>query len=531
VHYSGTQVLFGVDLDIDEGELVALLGTNGAGKSTLLRAISGVSQPSGGAVFFDGRDTTHAPAHELARAGVVQMPGGKGVFPTLTVADNLRMAGWSQPAAEADQRVEAVYAFFPRLAERRATLAGALSGGEQQMVALGQAMVMKPRMLLIDELSLGLAPAVVEQLLQAVVALHEAGTTIVLVEQSVDLALSVAQRAVFMEKGEVRFDGPAAELRDQPGLLRSVYLSGTRAGKRPSPQRERVGVDAPVVLQVEGISVSYGGIRALEGASLTVRAGEVVGLIGPNGAGKTTLFDAVCGFAATSAGTVVVAGHDVTSAEPRERAALGLARSFQDAKLFPALTVGENLLLALHRHAGLDTSAAMAALWMPSARRGEAALRRRADAVVDVFGLGSFRDKTPAELSTGTRRIVDLALQMAREPDILLLDEPSAGIAQAEAEELGPLLDRVRRDLGCGLLVIEHDMSLLTSLCDRMVGMVLGRTVVEGSVTDVTSDPRMVAAYLGTSARTLARSGTLRLGADSPQSDELTHTTNPESPR
>jgi len=510
VHYESTQVLFGVDLDIDEGELVALLGTNGAGKSTLLRAISGVAQPSGGAVFFDGRDTTHAPPHELARRGVVQMPGGKGVFPTLTVADNLRIAAWSLDPADADERVAAVYTFFPRLDERRSALAGVLSGGEQQMLALGQAMVMRPRLLLIDELSLGLAPAVVEQLLQAVTRLHEDGTTIVLVEQSVDLALSVAKRAVFMEKGEVRFDGPADDLRRQPGLLRSVYLGGTRAA-RTAPRAAAPPSTSPVVLEVSGLSVRYGGVQALDGATLSVRAAEVVGLIGPNGAGKTTLFDAVCGFVPMSSGTVVVAGHDVTDAGPRERAERGLARSFQDARLFPALTVTDNLLLALHRSGGLETSAAMAALWTPQSRRAEAQLRRRADVLVEAFGLGGSRDKVPGELSTGTRRILDVALQMAGEPDVLLLDEPSAGIAQAEAEELGPLLDRVRRDLGCGLLVIEHDMSLLTTLCDRMVGMVLGQTVVEGTVAEVTSDPRMVAAYLGTSDRALARSGKTRI--------------------
>jgi branched-chain amino acid transport system ATP-binding protein len=508
VHYDGTQVLFGVDLDVDEGELVALLGTNGAGKSTLLRAISGVTEPSGGAVFFDGHDTTHAPPHELARAGVVQMPGGKGVFPTLTVADNLRVAAWSLTPNEAESRVGEVYAFFPRLAERRSTLAGALSGGEQQMVALGQAMVMKPRMLLIDELSLGLAPAVVEQLLQAVTALHAAGTTIVLVEQSVDLALSVARRAIFMEKGEVRFDGSAQELREQPGLLRSVYLGGTRRASAAPRTKAPAHTAAPVVLEVADVSVRYGGIKALDGAGLSVRAGEVVGLIGPNGAGKTTLFDAVCGFVPLERGRVVVSGHDVTHEPPRSRVVRGLARSFQDARLFPALTVADNLLLALQREGGLDSSAVMAALWTPQARRTEAQLRRRADAVIDAFGLGACRDKVPGELSTGTRRIVDIALQMASEPEVLLLDEPSAGIAQAEAEELVPLLDRVRRELGCGLLVIEHDMSLLTSLCDRMVGMVLGQTLVEGTVVEVTSDSRMVAAYLGTSDRVLSRSAT-----------------------
>ena len=514
VAYDGVQVLFGVDFDLEDGELVALLGTNGAGKSTLLRAIAGLAEPNGGAIFLAGRDTTHAPPHELAELGVVSMPGGKGVFPTMSVRDNLRAAAWSLTPAEADARIHAALDFFPRLRERHDTVAGNLSGGEQQMLALAQAMVMKPRLLLVDELSLGLAPAIVEDLLQALVRLHEEGTTVVLVEQSVDLALSVAKRAVFMEKGEVRFDGPADELRRRPELLRSVYIKGTRSrsGTSVAARSRAVRVAAgATVLETTDLSVSYGGVHALRNAAVTVAAGEIVGLIGPNGAGKTTLFDAICGFVPAT-GSVRVAGRDVSTASPAERSALGLARSFQDARLFPALSVLENVLLALHRHAGLETTAALAALRLPQSRKAEAKLRAKAEAILESVGLADDVDKVPAELSTGMRRVLDFGCMMAAQPDILLLDEPSSGIAQAEAEELAPLLDRVRRELGCGILLIEHDMSLLTSVADRLVGMVLGETIVEGTVDEVTGDPRLVAAYLGTSERVLARSGAAQLG-------------------
>ncbi|MDQ1689380.1 MAG: hypothetical protein QOK42_2355, partial [Frankiaceae bacterium] len=498
------QVLFGIDLDVAEGELIALLGTNGAGKSTLLRAITGLSEPSGGAVFIDGVEATHLPPHEVARLGVVFMPGGRGVFPTLTVQENLSLVS----GASADRLAE-VYELFPQLAARKGQYAGNLSGGEQQMVALGQALLAKPRLLLVDELSLGLAPAVVEQLLQALAAIHAQGTTVILVEQSVDLALTVAQRAIFMEKGEIRFDGSAEELRRRPELLRSIYVKGTRAGATTTPRAQRATA-LTSVLSARGVSVRYGGVNALTEADLDVGPGEVVGLIGPNGAGKTTLFDALCGFVPLAAGTVSVAGRDVTGLPPGARSALGLGRSFQDAKLFGALTVTENIMVALHRKA--TSGAASSALWLPQARKAEAKLRRRADSLVDAVGLGDARDKSPNELSTGMRRVLDLACLMAAEPDVLLLDEPSSGIAQAEAEELGPFLDRIRRDLGCGILLIEHDMSLLTSVADRLVGMVLGRTVVTGTVAEVTSDPRMVAAYLGTSERVLARSGALTSG-------------------
>jgi branched-chain amino acid transport system ATP-binding protein len=246
----------------------------------------------------------------------------------------------------------------------------------------------------------------------------------------------------------------------------------------------------------------------VSGASLDVGAAEIVGIVGPNGAGKTTLFDAVSGFVPTTGGVIAVHGTDVTGLRPDERARLGLARSFQDARLFSSLTVVENIQVAMERHAAAAASAAMSALWLPQVRTAERRLRRRAEGLIELLGLGSFRDKFVSELSTGSRRIVDLACVMATDPELLLLDEPSSGIAQAEAEELGPLLERIRRDVGCGLLVIEHDIRLLGSIADRLVGMVRGETIATGAVDDVLSDPVLVAAYLGTSERVLARSGT-----------------------
>jgi branched-chain amino acid transport system ATP-binding protein len=263
------------------------------------------------------------------------------------------------------------------------------------------------------------------------------------------------------------------------------------------------------VLSVRDVRVSYGGVAALAGASVEVEAAEIVGIVGPNGAGKTTLFDVVSGFVSPTSGSVAVAGTDVTGLRPDERAKLGLARSFQDARLFSSLTVVENIQVAMERHAAAAASAAMSALWLPQVRSAERRMRRRAEGLIELLGLGAFRDKFVSELSTGSRRIVDLACVMATDPELLLLDEPSSGIAQAEAEELGPLLTRLRSEVGCGLLVIEHDIRLLGSIADRLVGMVRGETIVSGSVDDVLGDPLLVAAYLGTSERVLARSGQL----------------------
>jgi ABC-type branched-subunit amino acid transport system ATPase component len=231
VAYDQTQVLFGVNFEVREGELVALLGTNGAGKSTLLKAISGLVPSIGGAVFFDAEDITYHDPEETAELGMIQMPGGKSVFPSLTVKENLDMAGWLyyRDAQHIKDSLANVYEVFPVLRDRLTQQAGSLSGGEQQMLSLAQAFIAKPKLLMIDELSLGLAPVVVQQLLEIVKDIHSRGTTIILVEQSVNVALTVAEHAYFMEKGQIRFDGPTAELLKRGDILRSVFLEGAQA--------------------------------------------------------------------------------------------------------------------------------------------------------------------------------------------------------------------------------------------------------------------------------------------------------------
>jgi len=226
VGYGGARVLHDVNFEIDTGDVVALLGTNGAGKSTLLRAISGVVEADNGAVIFDGRDITHAPPNEIAQRGIVQVPGGAGVFPGLTVSENLDAAGWvhrGDSKAIAAARRE-VLDLFPALAGRLETSAGDLSGGQQQMLALARVMLHEPEVLIIDELSLGLAPTIVQDLLEMIETLKAAGQTMIIVEQSLNVALAIADRAVFLEKGQVRFEGPATELAERDDLARAVFL-------------------------------------------------------------------------------------------------------------------------------------------------------------------------------------------------------------------------------------------------------------------------------------------------------------------
>ena len=227
VAFGKVLVLESVDFRVGPGEVVALLGTNGAGKSTLLRAVSGLIRPAAGTVRFDGADVTGARPVDLVRRGLVQMPGGRATFPGLSVEENLRVGAVTAPRAERAERVTEVLDLFPWLGERRAQLAGSLSGGQQQQLALARALMGRPRLLMIDELSLGLAPVIVEQLLDVVDGLRQRGVSIVIVEQHVDMALAFADRAYFLERGQVRFEGPASDLHGRTDLLRAVFLTGT----------------------------------------------------------------------------------------------------------------------------------------------------------------------------------------------------------------------------------------------------------------------------------------------------------------
>ncbi|MGH8972623.1 MAG: MFS transporter [Acidimicrobiia bacterium] len=496
VAYDGTQVLFGVDFEVAEGEIVALLGTNGAGKSTLLRAISGLVEPAAGVVVLDGVDLTGVAPHHVAGMGVAQVPGGKGVFPSLTVAENLRVATWGQglrgPVAET--AADEAMAHFPVLRLRLGQPAGTLSGGEQQMLALAQAFVSRPRLLLVDELSLGLAPAVVSRLLEVIRAIRDRGTTVVLVEQSVTTALELADVAYFMEKGEIRFRGPAAELAERPDLLRAVFLRA--AGGDRHPPATVVDSQARPALGVEGLTKRFGAVVALDDVSLAVAPGRILGIIGPNGAGKTTLFDAISGFVVPDGGRVLLDGHDVTRRGPDQRARLGLGRSFQDARLFPSLTVTEAIGLALERSVEVRDPLAIA-LGLRAVARSERCVAGRVSEIIDRMGLGAYADSFVSELSTGTRRLVDLACVLAHEPAVLLLDEPSSGIAQREAEALGPVLVDIRDQTGAALVVIEHDIPLVSGIAEEMVALDLGRVLARGTPAEVLADPLVTAAYLG----------------------------------
>ena len=269
-------------------------------------------------------------------------------------------------------------------------------------------------------------------------------------------------------------------------------------------------VPAPVVLRLHDIQVSFGGLCAVDVDSMVIRRSRIVGIVGANGAGKTTLFDVISGHVEPDKGSLLLDGRtELSGLSPTRRARLGIGRSFQNALLFESLTVAETLAVAYERQVhrvGLIGGA----LRLPAARRGERRVREQVDGRVDVVGLGAFRAKFISELSTGSRRIVELAGILAMRPRLLLLDEPSSGIAQREVEALADLLRRVQSELECTVVVIEHDIPMLRGLADELYAMETGRVIAHGTPDEVLSDPAVVRSYLGTDPVALERSGTAK---------------------
>ncbi|MHB8465655.1 MAG: ABC transporter permease subunit [Acidimicrobiales bacterium] len=298
-------------------------------------------------------------------------------------------------------------------------------------------------------------------------------------------------------------------------LLPPLVPSRSGVAELPAfPTATRPILPGGAALEVVDVTVRFGGITALDAVTITVATGEIVGLIGSNGAGKSTLMNVVSGFQPSAVGSVGVWGDDVTDVPAYRRARMGIGRVFQDARLFGGLTVRETAELALETRERSEFVPSL--LGYPPARRLERRQATDAAAYVDFLGLGRYADTFLSDLSTGTRRIVELCCLLARGSRLLLLDEPTAGVAQRETEAFAPLIQRVRAELDATVVVIEHDMPLVMSISDRLYCMAAGRVIAEGTPAAVRADPQVIAAYLGTDDRAIARSGAAVAGNGRP---------------
>lgn len=524
VRYGANHAVKNLGFELSAGKTVALLGSNGAGKTSLMRAITGTlgfhgGSVENGAVRLFGRDVTTADPAAISHAGVALVPEGRRVFKEMTVEENLLSGALSLPRGVARREVLAeTYDQFPVLAERRKQAAVLLSGGEQQIMAIGRAMMSRPRLLLVDEPSLGLAPVMVDRIAEVLAGIRDRGTTILLSEQNPSIALDLADRVVVLRVGSAVLDAAPTEIAGVE-QLRDLYLGvenvesaeaelETVAASSGAPQpgrihRERTHRDGRhTALSVQQVGVKFAGLTALDDVSFDVDEGSVFAVIGPNGAGKSTLFNVISGFYRATSGRVTHGDHLLTSLRPHEISRLGIARTFQNLELSEENTVLDNILLGCHltSRAGVVATA----LRLPAVRREHRELERRAREAADVVGLGGDLDHTCGSLSYGLRKRVEIARALVGKPRVLLLDEPVAGMTADEIAEMQEVIARAHEELDLTILLIEHDIEFTLRLADEVAVLDFGRMIARGAPDEIRRDPLVHAAYLGSQAASTA---------------------------
>ncbi len=534
--------LMDVSIQVPVGGVVALLGSNGAGKTTFLRALGGLLPFHGGRITqgeirLEGDLVDRTSPAKLVRRGLAQVMEGRRIFAELSVEENLDAGAVTVQNRQQTEAVKAeILETFPVLAERLNARAGYLSGGEQQMLAIARALMSSPKLLLMDEPSLGLAPRIVERIAEIVVNLNRSGTSVLLVEQNAAMALSTADYAYVLQNGRLLLHGPVAELRDAPEV-RDLYLgrtsgeegsdgepTGAPASAAPpapapsapaAPEKQAVAApapsalpappqsDAPPLLEIEGVSLSFAGVLALSEVSFKVRKGELLALIGPNGAGKTSVFNCISGVYRPQQGAIHLEGSSLIGLRPFRIAASGVARTFQNLGLFETLDVMENLMLG--RHVRMKSGFLAGSVWFGRARREELVNRRHCAELVELLDLHPYVGRPVGLLPYGVQKRIEIGRALAAEPRLLLLDEPVAGMTGEESEHAAELLGRIRTEMGLTILLVEHHLSLVMRTADRVAAMNFGAVIASGTPEEVAVHPAVVEAYLGAAGDAAAR--------------------------
>jgi ABC-type branched-subunit amino acid transport system ATPase component len=480
VRFDGLAALTEVDVSLRAGEILGLIGPNGAGKTTLVNVVTGFQRPDSGTVRLNGVDVTDWAPHRIARAGLARTFQAIRLFPDLTVAENLEIAavahGASRAAARARAREILARLGFAAHAERRAA---ELPYGDERWIGIARALAAGPRVLLMDEPAAGLNESEAEHLRQAILGIRERnGCAILVIEHNMKLIMGLCDRVQVLEQGRAIATGTPGEVAANAEVRRAYLGAGVEAAVAAAPPAARQSGAAPL-LEVQNLAVSYGAIRALKGVSAVVGEGEFVSIVGPNGAGKSTLLLAIMGLVAPTRGTVRFAGGEIAGLPVEDRVAGGIALVPEGRRIFPALSVRENLAIGGLCQAG-----------KPGARAEE-------ERVLGYFPVLRERYDGPAgKLSGGEQQQLAIARALLAKPRLLLLDEPSLGLAPRVIEQLYAILERLNGD-GIAILLVEQSAARALAAAARSYVLRDGRVELEGDSRRLARDPAFERAYFG----------------------------------
>jgi branched-chain amino acid transport system ATP-binding protein len=477
--FGGVAAVDGVDLAVRSGEALAVIGPNGAGKSTLLKLIAGITQLDGGSISFNGEEHGRAPTFKVARRGIGLARQVPAPFARLTVRENVRVGALHQGRFSGRNR-DFVQGILERcgLADRADRPAGALTLLDLKRLELARALSLEPKLLLLDEVAAGLTASDLQAVIQLVRNIGEEGVTLMIVEHVEAVVRELVERVVVLDWGKVIAEGTPEEIA-RDALVREVYLgSATDASDRPAKNGKRVvseGSGAELVLS--GVSAGYGAITALRNVDLQIGKGEVVAVLGANGAGKTTLTRVISGLNGATAGTVSLDGEDITSLPAFQRARRGVAHCQEGRRLFPGLTIDENLALAASS---------------PEARERYEERRRWVDELFPIVGeRGGQQAQT---LSGGQQQMVAIARALMACPRLILFDEISLGLAPTVINDLYGAIEKIRA-AGISIALVEQNVHRGLTLADRAYVLTRGRVSFVGAPEELLDEDRLAAAY------------------------------------